>query len=84
MIRQPQGKFFAILSIIIVIAIVGYYLFNAPDKRDIGDKIGDAIHELPNGVDKAARQLESRTPGEKLEDSANDTIDDLKKSTNQQ
>ncbi len=84
MIKQSQGKFLAILSLVIVVTFVGYYLLNAPDNRDIGDKIGDAIHELPNGVDKAARQLESRTPGEKLQDSAQDTLDDAKKATNQQ
>jgi hypothetical protein len=35
-------------------------------------------------VCKAARQLESRTPGEKLDDAASDAGEDLRKATNQQ
>jgi hypothetical protein len=35
-------------------------------------------------MDKAARQLEERTPGEKLEDSTGDAVDNVKKSINQQ
>lgn len=84
MYKQPQGKVIAIASLLIVIIVVGCYLLKAPDKRGAGEKIGDAVHELPNGTDKAARQLESRTPGEKLQDSAQDAIDDAKKATNQQ
>jgi hypothetical protein len=84
MTKQPQGKFIAFAALAIVIVVMGYYVLNAPDKRNPAEKIGDAIGELPNGVDKAARQLESRTPGEKLQDAASDVGDDIKKSTNQQ
>ncbi len=79
-----QGKYLVIAALAIAIAAGGYYILNAPDQRSPGDKIGDAINELPNGVDKAARQLEDRTPGEKLEDAVKDAGDDIKKSTNQQ
>jgi hypothetical protein len=67
----------------IIAGIIGYFVLNTPDKRSSGEKISDAIHELPNGVDKAARQLEDRTPAEKLEDAAGDAADDLKKTMNQ-
>lgn len=80
----PPGKILAIAVFVIVISIVGYYLLNAPDKRGPLDKASDAVQELPNGVDKAARQLEDRTPGEKLKDTAADEVDDVKKATNQQ
>jgi len=79
-----MGKTIAIVLFVIVIAISGYYILNAPDNRNAAEKVGDAIHELPQGADKAGRQLESRTPGEKLEDGAKDVGDDIKKSTNQQ
>ena len=73
------------MSVIVVVVLgIGYVIFNAPDKRNAGEKISDAINELPNGVDKAARQLEERTPGEKLNDVVEDAGDDLKKATNQQ
>jgi hypothetical protein len=82
--QQPQRKNLMMIGLVVVLAIIGFYVLNAPDERSAGDKIGDAINELPNGVNKAARQLEDRTPGEKLNDAAKDAGDDLKKATNQQ
>jgi len=68
----------------LIVAIIGYYILNTPDQRDAGQKIGDAINELHNGPDKAARQLEDRTPGDKLEDAVKDEKKDVKKALNQQ
>ena len=84
MTTHALGKYLLILCLIVVVGLVGYSVLNAPDRRSAGDKIGDAVNELPNGVDKAARQLEDRTPGEKLDDAAKDAGDDLKKAINQQ
>ncbi len=55
-----------------------------PDPRNTSEKLADAVEELPNGIDKAARQMEDRTPAEKLGDAAEDAGDDLKKATNQE
>ncbi len=79
-----QRKYLVMAALALAVAAGGYYILNAPDQRSAGDKISDAINELPNGVDKAARQLEDRTPGEKLGDAVKDAGDDIKKSTNQQ
>jgi hypothetical protein len=68
----------------LLVAIIGYYVLNAPDNRDPGQKIGDAINELHNGPDKAVRQLEDRTPGDKLNDIVQDEKRDVKKALNQQ
>lgn len=78
------GKYLLILCLAAVIGFLGYSVLNAPDKRGAGDKISDAVNELPNGVDKAARQLEDRTPADKLNDAAKDAGEDLKKATNQE
>ena len=78
------GKYALIICFVAVIGIIGYSVLNAPDQRSAGDKIDDAINELPKGVDKAARQLEDRTPADKLNDAANDAGDDLRNATNQQ
>lgn len=83
MTKQPQGKFLAIAALALAAGVIGYLVLNAPDRRSAGEKIGDAIDALPQGADKAARQLESRTPGQKLDDAAKDAGDDLKKATNQ-
>ncbi len=72
-----------ILSLVIIAAVVilAYTVLTMPDRRNGAEKLGDAIHELPNGVDKAARQLEDRTPGEKLGDAVKDAGDDIKRNT---
>jgi hypothetical protein len=84
MIKQSQGKFIFMAALAAFAIIIGYNILNAPDRRDAGQKIADAIDELPNGLDKASRQLEDRTPADKLSDAAKDAGDDLKKATNQQ
>ncbi len=81
---NTSGGKFLIFVLVTLAVLVAYGVLNAPDKRSGGDKIGDAINELPNGIDKAARQLENRTPGDKLNDAAKDIGDDLKKATNQE
>lgn len=77
-------KLISIIAVTLIVIVTGYYFLNAPDQRDAGQKIGDAIKELPNGPDKAARQLEDRTPGQKLQDSAQDEKKDIRKDLNQQ
>ena len=84
MATNSSTKFLPMALVVVVVAIVGYFILTAPDRRSGGEKVADAINELPNGVDKAARQLENRTPGEKLSDAAKDAGDDVKKATNQQ
>jgi len=80
---QPT-KLIPAIIIGLIVAVLGYYILNAPDNRDPAQKIGDAVNELHNGPDKAARQLENRTPGDKLEDAAKDEKTDVKKALNQQ
>lgn len=82
--KHTQINSLIAIILVFIISIFGYYILNTPDQRNVGEKISDAVDELPNGVDKAARQLEDRTPGEKLSDVVNDIGDDIKKSTNQQ
>jgi len=79
-----SNKTIPVIIVALLVAILGYFILNTPDHRSAGQKIGDAVNELPNGVDKAARQLEDRTPGEKLQDSAHDAKQDVKKAINQQ
>jgi len=69
------------LIIFIVIAVALYGILTMPDNRTGTERLGDAIHELPQGVDKAARQLEDRTPGEKVGDAVKDIGDNIKRNT---
>lgn len=79
-----SNKNLLILIVSALILLVGYYVLNKPDQRNAAQKIGDAVNELPNGVTKASRQLENRTPGDKLEDAAQDAKDSINKATNSQ
>ena len=62
----------------IIVALLIYGVLTLPDQRNTTEKIGDAIHDLPQGVDKAERQLHDRTPGQKLGDAVKDTGDKIK------
>jgi len=50
-------------------------VLNAPDTRSTGEKVGDAIDQLGEGVDDAARELEDRTPLERAADELEDATD---------
>ncbi len=58
-----------------LMAVVAYAVLTMPDQRSSGQRIGDAIDALPQGIDKAAKQLEKRTPGEKLGDAIKEASD---------
>jgi len=80
--NKYKGPLIAV--VLVIIAILAYRMLTMPDQRNATDKIGDAVHELPQGVDKAARQMEDRTPGQKLGDSVKDAGDKIKENTNSQ
>jgi len=63
-----------LLAAIVVLALAfgAYTLLTMRDQRSTTEKVGDAIHDLPQGVDKASRQLEDRTPGQKIGDAIKD------------
>lgn len=63
------------IIILVLVAVAAYGILTMPDQRSTGQKVGDAVDALPQGVDKAARQLEDRTPGEKLGDAVKDATD---------
>lgn len=60
---------------IIVIAGGAWAYLTQPDDRTAGQHIGDAIDKLDEGVDDAARELEDRTPAERISDEYKDATD---------
>jgi hypothetical protein len=78
-----KDKLLPAVGVGLAIVVIGYYVLTTPDRRDPGQKISDAIGELHNGPEKAARELESRTPGDKLQDAVHDEKEDIKKAINQ-
>lgn len=67
------------LVIALVVVIVLYMLLTMPDRRPLNERVGDAIGRLDEGPDKAARELEKRTPGERLGDAVKDAGQDIKR-----
>ncbi len=84
MSRSSNLNWFFLLLIIVALAFGANMVLSRPDQRSPGQKVSDAIDELPDGVDKAARQLKDRTPGDKLKDAADDAKDSINKATNNQ
>ena len=78
---NPNNNKLLTVIIIIIIAIAAYGLLTMPDRRTTTERVGDAIHALPQGVDKAGRELEHRTPGERIGDAVKDAGDDIKRDT---
>ena len=78
-----NSSFRNLLAILVVVALglIVWGVMTMPDQRTTGQKVGDAVDALPQGVDKAARQLEDRTPGERLGDAVKDAGDDIKDKT---
>jgi hypothetical protein len=70
----------AILAAAIII-ILAYGFLTMKDNRSTTDRLGDAVHALPQGLDKASEQMEDRTPGQKLGDAVEDAGSNIKKDT---
>lgn len=61
--------------LVVVVGMAAYGALNAPDNRSTGQKVEDAVNNLDEGVDDAARELEDRTPLERMQDDREDATD---------
>lgn len=61
--------------VIAVVAVLAYAMLTAPDQRSVGERVGDAVGALDEGVDDAGRELERRTPAERIGDEVEDATD---------
>ena len=71
-----------LLVLVAAVLIIGViYIMNLPDRRSGGEKIGDAVDTLSQGggLKKAGRELEDRTPGERVGDAVHDAKDDIQR-----
>jgi hypothetical protein len=78
---NQNNKWWLIFAAVVIIGILAYSALTMKDTRNTTERIGDAIHELPEGLDKAGRQLEDRTPGEKIGDAVEDAGEQIKENT---
>ncbi len=61
--------------VIAVVAVGAYAMLTTPDDRTAGEHISDAADNLDEGLDDAARELENRTPAERIGDEVEDATD---------
>lgn len=69
---KSNNKTMITLLLVAVVGVVAYGVLTMPDQRTTGERIGDAVDELPD-MGRAADQLGDRTPGERLGDAVQDT-----------
>lgn len=77
MAQNKNAKVIVTVLIVAVLAVLAFAFLNMPDRRGPGEKIGDAISQVGNGngLDDAARELQDRTPGERIKDGIEDATD---------
>jgi hypothetical protein len=69
---KKDSKIIITLILVAILGVAVYAVMTTPDQRSTGEKVGDAIDRLDDGVDDAARELESRTPAERIGDEIKD------------
>lgn len=70
---KSSNRVIVVLGVALV-AVAGYAFFNLRDNRTGAEHVGDAVSALPNGINKAARELENRTPAERVGDHVRDAV----------
>ena len=58
--NSSSGRNLLIAIALLVAALLVWGVLIMPDQRTTGQKIGDAVDALPQGIDKAGRELEDR------------------------
>ena len=69
------------IVVVVVVAAMAWGILTMPDRRTPGQHVSDAIDQLPNGLDKAGRELEPRTPGQRIGDTVKDAGQNIKDNT---
>lgn len=72
-----------LLMTILLILVVGFAIFffsSRHDDRNVFQRMGDAVEELPNGADKAADEFNDKSPAQKVGDAIEDAGENMKRS----
>ena len=78
----PTARNILIAIALVVVLAAAYMVLTRPDQRTTSERVGDAIHELPNGVDKATDELkDDKTPGQKIGDEMRHMGDKIKENS---
>jgi hypothetical protein len=81
----PTARNMLIAILLVIVLAAAYNVLTRPDDRTTSERVGDAIHELPNGLDKATDELkDDRTPGQKIGDEMRHAGDKIKENSDSQ
>jgi len=69
------------IVLVLIVGVLVWGFLTMPDHRSTGQRIGDAVDTLPQGVDKASDQLKDQTPGSRLGDAVEDIGQKIKDNT---
>jgi len=69
---NSQARTILIVLGVLLVGALGYSFLTRPDDRNVVQKVGDAIER------EDTRELQDRTPGERIEDAAKDVKEDIK------
>jgi hypothetical protein len=67
------------LIAVVVIGLLAWVVLSAPDNRTTGERVGDAIDELPNGLDEAGQELQDKSAADRVGDAVEDAGDELER-----
>jgi uncharacterized membrane protein len=72
---DKNTKTIIIVLVVLVVAVLGILAMNAPDDRSAGERIGDAVENLDQGLPAAAEQLEDQSAGERMMNDAGEAME---------
>lgn len=73
---SKNTKTIVIVLVVLVIAVLGILALSAPDNRTTGERLGDAVDNLDNGLPAAADQLEDQSAGERMMNDAGEAMEE--------
>ncbi len=70
---RNTGIILGIIALVLALGAVLYVL--SQDNRSSGERVVDAIETVPQGLDKAAGQLDDKSPAENIGDNVDRAVD---------
>lgn len=77
----PNARTLLLVLILVIGVVAAIFLLVQPDRRSPGEKLGDALDEVSDGLGDAGRALGDQSPGERLKDRVEDAGENLRDST---
>jgi hypothetical protein len=76
MSKSSSGMTIGVIALVAVVALAVFV--SLPDRRTTGERLGDAVETLPQGVDKAADELGDKPPAERAADKVEKEVNEAK------